>query len=118
MRITPETTAEQMLAHIKTPNKHNLYNSEARFQRAVEGYMLQLGWISYHTWDSRRSHEGFPDLTAWRGDQLIFAELKLGPRSKLSLAQWSTLAALSLTPNEVYLWLPWEDEILDVLSLV
>ena len=35
-----------------------------------------LGWMVYHTFDSRRSAEGFPDLVMVRDGRLIFAELK------------------------------------------
>ena len=36
----------------------------------------QAGWKAYHTFDSRRSEPGWPDLVLVRGVQLIFLELK------------------------------------------
>lgn len=50
-------------------------------------------WLAYHTHDSRRSAQGFPDLVMVRGDRLIFAELK-SERGKLSPAQVAWLDAL------------------------
>lgn len=119
MRITPETTMEAMVAHIKTPNPGNLYTSEDQFQKdAVEEYLKHLGWSYFHDKDSRKNNPGFPDLMAWRGERMLAIELKLSPKSKLSMDQYITLHQMSLTPVEVYLWLPWEDEILEALNRV
>lgn len=118
MRITPETSHQDMLDLIREKVWPALYKSESEFQKGVESYLQNLGWSYFHDRDSRQNREGFPDLTAWRGERLIFAELKLGPRSSLSLGQVYTLITLAQTPAEVYLWLPWEDEILEVLSRV
>ena len=50
--------------------------SEAQFQKIVEGYAKVMGWLYYHTQDSRRSQPGFPDLVMLRGDRQVVAELK------------------------------------------
>jgi len=42
----------------------------------VEELARLEGWIAYHTYDSRRSQPGFPDLVLVRFPRLIFAELK------------------------------------------
>lgn len=56
-------------------------------------YAQLRGWMHYHTHDSRRSAEGFPDLVLVRGDQLIFAELK-SEKGKTTPAQDTWLMAL------------------------
>lgn len=119
MRVRPETTMKTLESHIKTPIGPQLWTSEAQFQKdAVEEYLKNLGWSYFHDKDSRKNNPGFPDLMAWRGERMLAIELKLGPRSQLSLDQFLTLSAMSQTPVEVYLWLPWEDEILEVLNRV
>lgn len=50
--------------------------TEAQFQAQIVEMAEWLGWRTYHTFDSRRSHAGFPDLTLVRGGELIMAELK------------------------------------------
>lgn len=84
------------------------FPSEARFQKAVEAWFRGCGWSVYHTWDSRRSSAGFPDLVAWHPwlGRTILAELK-SETGALSEAQVETLLALAATTtNEVYLWYP------------
>ena len=47
---------------------------ERDFQRMVEDFAHHMGWsLTYHTYDSRRSDEGFPDLVAIRDERLLFA---------------------------------------------
>lgn len=92
-----------------------LVQSERQFQAAVVEYAERLGWLVYHTHDSRRSQPGFPDLTMVRGDRLIFAELKAEDgRVKPEQQKWLDAlndVRLSLPlgvdiPIEVYLWRP------------
>jgi hypothetical protein len=49
--------------------------SEAKFQAEVIKLAKSLGWHVYHTYDSRRSEPGFPDLVLVR-ERVIFAETK------------------------------------------
>ena len=53
----------------------------SRSERVVERYVRDLvayhGWRRYHTFDSRRSAEGFPNEVLVRASALIFAELRL-----------------------------------------
>lgn len=69
----------------------------------------------YHTHDSRRSAEGFPDIVAVRDRELIFAELKKrGGRATEAQIRWlRQLAevghlehAAYVEPVRAYLWTP------------
>lgn len=82
--------------------------SEAELQNSVVALAEAMGWLPYHTFDSRRSDAGFPDLTLAHAVQcrLIFAELK-SQRGRLRPAQviWGT--ALHAIPGiEYFLWRP------------
>lgn len=50
--------------------------TEREWQSFVVDLAGSSGWWTYHTFDSRRSTAGFPDLVLVRGGELIFAELK------------------------------------------
>ena len=50
--------------------------SEADLQQAVIEQATTLGFKVYHTYDSRKSHKGFPDLVLVEYNRIIFAELK------------------------------------------
>ena len=80
---------------------------EADFQAQVVKLALVLGWKVYHTHDSRRSHEGFPDLILIRRSRLIVAELKTR-KEKTTDEQRQWLAAFSgiERSHEVSLWRP------------
>jgi hypothetical protein len=62
-------------------------------------------WLAYHTFDSRRSARGFPDLVLARERRLIFAELK-SARGRLTPEQARWLEVLSgveiVTPEVWY----------------
>jgi hypothetical protein len=55
-------------------------------QRALEPLAKALGYMVYHTGDSRKSHVGFPDyvlLRAYRAPlRLLVVELKLHPETQ------------------------------------
>jgi len=68
-----------------------------------------LGWAHYHTYDSRRSAVGFPDLVLVRRPRVIFAELK-AQRTRATDAQLAWLAELRQCNQEVYLWRPEDAE--------
>lgn len=91
--------------------------SEADFQAQVIAWAKAHGWTVYHTHDSRRSQPGFPDLVMFKGEQLIFAELKT-MKGKLSAAQSEWLMGLQGTrTTDCYVWRPIDwDEIEAVLS--
>ena len=90
--------------------------SEKDFQTQVISLAGLYGWRHYHTYDSRRSVAGFPDLVLVREGRVIFAELKT-ERGKMTLAQQDWLQALRQTPVETYLWRPSDwDRIMKILS--
>ncbi|HMM95380.1 VRR-NUC domain-containing protein [Phycicoccus sp.] len=53
--------------------------SEADLQSWIIEAATTLGWLGYHTHDSRNSVEGFPDLVLVRG-RIIYRELKISTR--------------------------------------
>jgi hypothetical protein len=86
--------------------------SEAHFQQRVIQAAKLLGWLLvYHTWDSRRSPSGFPDLVLVNEKQHrhIFVELK-AQRGRLTLAQERWRDGLERVGCEWYCWRPsdWE----------
>jgi len=85
---------------------------EKEFHENVAHLMRLNGWSVYSVPDSRRvSLAGYPDITAWRGTRLIFAELKR-EKGRTSPAQDEVLAELRNIPcAEVYVWKPsdWDE---------
>ena len=80
--------------------------SEAEFQAQVIRLAKAFDWRYYHTFDSRASVPGFPDLVLVRADRLIFAELK-GRRGRVRAEQQRWLTDLRRTRKcEVYVWRP------------
>ena len=92
-----------MATRSEPTNAPNL--TEADLQAAIADLAAVLGWRSYHTFDSRRSNAGFPDLCLWRDHRLIFAELK-SAKGKLTPEQEATLDSLMLTAGELHVWRP------------
>lgn len=78
--------------------------SEKEFQARVILLAKSKGWKCFHVFDSRRSEEGFPDLTLVRLERLIFAELKVKGR-KLTPAQLDWINALGVAVA-TYIWTP------------
>lgn len=66
-------------------------------ERDWQDQVLELArlyrWRSYHTFDSRRSNPGFPDLVLVRAPRLIFAELK-AQKGRVTTEQKLWMAAL------------------------
>lgn len=76
-------------------------------QSVVDAARLN-GWLVYHTHDSRRSAEGFPDLVMLRLSRMVVAELKT-PTGKVTPAQAVWLEAFRDVydgPIEVFVWRP------------
>lgn len=55
--------------------------NEAEYQQQILDLARTLNWRCYHTWDSRHSEGGFPDIIAIRGPQLLALEIK-GAKAK------------------------------------
>lgn len=66
--------------------------SERKLQAHVEQLLRTAGWLVYHTYDSRRSAPGFPDIVALRGARILALELKV-EGAKPSEAQYEWLKA-------------------------
>jgi hypothetical protein len=84
--------------------------SEEALLQHIRALAKRTGWLTYHTHDSRRSEDGWPDLVLCDGKRLIIAELK-SATGKLTPEQMSWLALLAHTGKvECYVWRPtdWE----------
>ena len=79
--------------------------SERELQEQVVCVARHLGWLVYHTFDSRRSEPGFPDLVLVRGQKVLFRELKTG-RGRVSEAQRLWLERLAVAGADVGVWRP------------
>lgn len=79
--------------------------SEASFQRTVIEMAELLSWRTYHTHDSRRSNQGWPDLVLVRAGELVIVELKTNT-GRLSQAQGEWLDDLEASGVEVHVWRP------------
>lgn len=81
--------------------------TEREWQVTVETMARWCGWRVYHTYDSRRSNAGFPDLVLVHPDgRLIFAELKTDT-GKITKAQQGWLEALETAVKpSVAVWRP------------
>ena len=79
--------------------------TEKQFMAAVIEMAQMLGWLVYHTHDSRRSEAGFPDIVAVRRDRVLFIELKT-ETGRLSEDQERWLSALGLAGAAVHFWRP------------
>lgn len=66
--------------------------TERQLQDAIVELARLLGWLVYHTHDSRHSAAGFPDLVLVRGVRIVFAELK-SANGELAPAQIAWLEA-------------------------
>lgn len=83
--------------------------TEKQFQANVLRLAKTLGWLAYHTFDSRRSGQGFPDLVLAR-ERVLFVELK-AQNGKVSQYQRQWEEALLKAGAEHYIWKPadWDD---------
>jgi len=90
--------------------------TEKEFLQQVRDLADLCGWLVYHTFDARRSPEGFPDLVLVRGDKVIFAELK-SEKGRVRPEQRMWLDALDkVRTAEACLWRPSDwDKIVGVL---
>ena len=79
--------------------------TEKEWQTQVVQLAKQLGWKRpYHTYNSRRSESGWPDLVLVR-DRIIYLELKR-EAGKLTTTQIEWLQALRAAGGEAYIARP------------
>ena len=79
--------------------------TETQFLAAVVELAGYMGLLVYHTYDSRRSDPGFPDLVLAGGRGVIFAELKT-EHGELSSAQVQWRWRLQASGSRWRLWRP------------
>ena len=78
--------------------------TEKQFQSWVVDVAKVHGWKVYHTYDSRRSEPGFPDLVMVR-DRVLFRELKTDI-GRISPAQKEWGEALTQAGADFAIWRP------------
>jgi hypothetical protein len=85
--------------------------SEKELQQTIVDTARLLGWMVYHTHDSRRSEPGFPDLVLVhpKRGRLMFVECK-SATGRVTPEQTAWLDALALAGQTVKLAFP---EVLD-----
>ena len=102
------------------PKKEPVFSQKEKdFMDHLLDAAVPAGWMAYHTYDSRRSTAGFPDLVLVKPPVVIFAELKT-EKGTPSTAQDEWLEKLGLcTDLSVHLWRPsnW-DEIEERLGFI
>ena len=81
-----------------------LAQSEEHFQAAIITAARLLGWTVYHTYDSRRSNPGFPDLVLVK-DRVKFREVKR-QGGKLTEDQVDWLERLTAAGADAGVWRP------------
>jgi hypothetical protein len=79
--------------------------TEREFMDTLIVVARQYGWLVYHTWSSRHSVAGFPDLVLLRGNREVVAELKrVGKKPDKHQQQW--IEAFQLAGRETFIWTP------------
>ena len=102
------------------PKKQPVFSErEKDFMDKLLDAAVPAGWMVYHTYDSRRSTAGFPDLVLVKPPVVVFAELKT-EKGRPSQAQDEWLEKLGLcTDLSVHLWRPSDwDEIEERLGCI
>lgn len=90
----------------KQPSRTDQHISEKSFMANVIKLATLTGWLCYHTFNSRRSSPGFPDLVMVKPPNVLFIELKR-EKGKLSEAQRLWKETLEQCPGVSYgLWTP------------
>ena len=77
---------------------------EKHFQSLVVFYARSRGWRVYHTYDSRRSEPGFPDLVLVR-NEVLYRELK-AEKGRLTDAQKAWGESLTEAGANYAVWRP------------
>ena len=89
--------------------------TEAGFTYAIAQLAGRSGWLVYHTYDSRRSTPGFPDLVLVKR-RVLWRELKLD-KGRTTKEQDEWLLALVAAGQDAGIWRPRDwDHIVEELS--
>jgi len=72
--------------------------TEKQLMAALVDVFERFGWLVYHTFDSRRSAPGFPDLVAVKGERLLAIEVK-AQDGRVTPDQRVWLSALAAVPG-------------------
>ena len=120
MDLSMKWTEHEHAAYLKRQGKPNPLAvvpvpdqsaTEGEFQAWVLDLAKRNGWLAYHTYDSRKSGPGFPDLILVKGGVMIAAELKSADVKSMSLDQARWLAALGCVPGvRAVVWQPCDAE--------
>ena len=91
--------------------------TEKQWMAKVVAAAEEMRWKTYHTYDSRKSEPGFPDLVlVRRDDRVIYAELK-SQTGKLTPAQDIWRQYLLSAGAEYHIWRPSDwDAVIDTLA--
>jgi hypothetical protein len=99
---------------------------ERDIQESIRQTAQQFGWSSrashpkgffYHTWSSKKSEKGFPDIVMSDGTHLIIAEVKRNrPQGKVSDEQKNMLDVFASHIPHTYLWR--EDDLDEVIQIL
>lgn len=92
---------------------------ERELQTGVLSLARLMGLLVYHTYDSRRSQPGFPDLVIVGPRGVLYRELKT-INGRVSPDQQKWLAALQRAGQDAGVWRPdqWPDVIQDEMRRV
>jgi len=88
---------------------------EKDLQQTVLQTFTWRHWLVYHTYDSRMSAPGFPDLVAVKGHRVVWMELK-SEKGKVTAEQRVWLDELVLGQQDVYLVRPSDMDAVDDIS--
>lgn len=79
--------------------------TEEQFQNQILAYVRARGLLAYHTYNSRRSVPGWPDLAIVGARGVLFRELKR-EKGKVSPDQQFWISALGDAGQDVGVWRP------------
>jgi hypothetical protein len=100
--VSTLTRAEQVVMHLMT---------EQQLLSNVLELCSVLGLLAYHTYDSRRSQSGFPDLVIVGRHNILFVELKRqGGRLSREQRQWGEAIGATAVwgRHDYHVWRPHE----------
>jgi hypothetical protein len=101
-------TTNPWTGKLDTTEYHQLLagqQTETQLQGCIINAAQTLGWLVYHTHDSRRSQPGFPDLVLVRGQQILYRELKT-QTGRVRPEQRTWLDTLTAAGADAAIWRP------------